>query len=487
MFYLTKFTLALIAVCLGLGMNVNAIAQENTVAETVNEVEKIEEVILDETVEAEDLETSEPRLLPDSPFYFLKEWGRGIQSLFTFGRLKKSELEQKFADERIIELKELIEEGKDSKFIGESIEKYERTMEKIRTRTEKIEENAEENEEVEKFLGKFTRHQLLHQKILEKLEEQIPEEVFQKIKEVREKHLERFGEVMTKLEDREEKIREKLEEALEEQKGSKYKNFKNLEVLIELEEKVPEQAKEAIREVQENALKRLKGDLEKMSPEDQERFKEYIDKISGDKEKQLEILENLKAESKEEPELEKTMIQARERILKRIQEKTIEMNCSLLEGPPLDFCVDGRIIVTKNPETGCPTEVRCIIPGEIEISEESVGPTETKPEVCPTLWDPVCGVDGKTYSNECTARIAGVVVVYKGRCKEENTCDQECKSKGYRSGICRSWTVVPTVKWGCEDNEANIGETSDCTTRISASNEIEGRLVGVGKACCCQR
>jgi len=44
----------------------------------------IETVNLDEDIQPEDLEVSEPRLLPDSPFYFLKNWVRGIQSAFTF-------------------------------------------------------------------------------------------------------------------------------------------------------------------------------------------------------------------------------------------------------------------------------------------------------------------------------------------------------------------------------------------------------------------
>ncbi len=61
------------------------------------------------------------------------------------------------------------------------------------------------------------------------------------------------------------------------------------------------------------------------------------------------------------------------------------------------------------------------VPGAESLGSNQVkgNAPENKPELCTEDYEPVCGVNGSTYSNKCFAGEAGVVVNYKGECKVE--------------------------------------------------------------------
>jgi hypothetical protein len=117
-------------------------------------------------------EVSDPGILPDSPFYFLKGWGRSIRSLFTFDALKKAELELKFANEDALAIEKLCDKGEcelAEKFCEKFQEQFQRTI-------QRMEKAKQKGKDVEALTERLKENHLRQQRILAEVLERAPEQ-----------------------------------------------------------------------------------------------------------------------------------------------------------------------------------------------------------------------------------------------------------------------------------------------------------------------
>lgn len=299
-------------------------AQEAAVEVTAEEVaasdaQAVQFAELDENIKPEDLGVGDPAILPDSPLYGFKNFARGFRSFITRDPAKKAELKMTFANEKLIEAKKMSEQGKRADSIKSAVENYENEVRRVKTEVEKLQQAQVSAAKIERVVEKALDSQFKHNKALGKMMEEnadISADIEQRKQEVM-KNL--TGSVATVVDS--EVFQKKFEEAVQNQKGSAFKHFKHVEVLEEVKDFVPEQAKGAIENAIKQSSKLFEEDFRAATGDQRKIFNKYIEKMGGNEVRQLEALDSLSAFADIEKEMFADIEKAREKARKRMEER----------------------------------------------------------------------------------------------------------------------------------------------------------------------
>ncbi len=218
-------------------------------------------------------------ILPTSPFYFLKEWGRGIRKFFTFDQVKKAELELKYADEKLIETAKVVnekctQESCDKEALDKALNNY---LESQKRLIQRIQTLDKKNPNTEKLLEKAFQRVIQHTALFDELKQKNIEPL-NELSETAYKVVTPSGkEIIREISKHRREIKIPLIEANLPYPSQETNRLKTLEVITRISEELPEEEKET-KEVLENTVVEMAQEIV-AQPAPTDEIKEIVEKI----------------------------------------------------------------------------------------------------------------------------------------------------------------------------------------------------------------
>ena len=429
-----------------------------------DDVQEHDEDVL-EIITTTDLGVEDPGVLPTSPLYFFKEVGRTFQRAFTFNRTAKAELELRITNEKAAEVKKVEEEHpNDANALKKALENYQRAQERLKLRIENLGENSD-NPNVDELLEKLTDRIVLHEKLFEELAERHDAQK-NIIQDIRTGIEETAGKAAEK--DTPERFKERLRLRMEEGKGSDLKHFRSVDFLERIEKHTPEETRLRLEGLREDFVEKVRIRLEEAADEGEEgiqRLRDVINRIPGDAlrhsvlleeirvrstDRGIEVIERIRGGLEENIQDGADFTERVEHQIKAVEEKIerLENNIHqededvsnaavrLLQEAKNNLEKAKTALGNGNPREafGLARSAEAIVGNILYILQGGIDAAVRVLERIPTLLDvacieifqPVCGEDGKTYSNRCVAEQQNRArVAYEGECKNNREEQKE--------------------------------------------------------------
>jgi hypothetical protein len=274
-----------------------------------------------------DLGIKNPGILPTSPFYFLKEWRRGINRLFTFNPVAKAELELKFTNEKAAEFLAVAEkEPQNEKAIQKALSNYQKSRERLSQRLTSLKETSQ-NPNVDRLLDKVVEQEVRHIEVFDAFTQ--PATVTQPVTIPRD--VPTGPAKLAAEKDNPEKFAQRVKSAIEKLPEGELKSLRGIEIIDRLSEGLVPEVAGALIKVRQEYSEKLVDEINKLTKKGEEVKPEIISIIKslpGDPVKHLMILEEIEQNANlrgiEKKDIRRGMVIAKPGVISSAKEALIE-------------------------------------------------------------------------------------------------------------------------------------------------------------------
>ena len=381
-------------------------------------------------------------LLENSPFYFVKDVGREIEAAFTFNPASKTELRIAFANEKIVEAEDLAK-ANDSADITDALNGYDSEIGKAFDASKSINKNS-------------GTQSLLDNLTLQIMESQNAFNVFssnnvalQKVQDVRKSSLDALTEIAFNVFSPA-GVEKSLETAV-----SKTPNIlvsDKVVILNKMMDSAPEAGKQAIITAENNIINKYVGDSS-LSNEEQYQLEQDAEDIKGIPEYQQTVLIDYATKIINNDQGLMGSLNSTSDDISKL--KNYSQNIVNQKG-----VIDFSEAISGFNSLNLSSEASKIID---EMQSQVVNRITGQSITCTNIINLVCGKDGQTYNNICSANKIGAGVSYYGKC---GSCTAEGGTIPSGGSCCPGLTLCSDTNTCSEacDNEVAPTTGTDNTS-----------------------